>query len=218
MAQPVVIKPTAAHSATVVFLHGLGDTGNGWSPVFESARAPHVKYICPSAGSRPVTINMGMSMPAWFDIKGLSMDSEEDEAGIKQSAKQIHSILDAEVAAGIPSERIILGGFSMGGALAIYTALTYPKRLAGVVALSSFIIMRNHLPGTVSANHQVPIFQGHGDVDPLVALPFARATHELLKAFNPNATFKLYSGMGHSASDKELKDVQAFLEKNIKAA
>jgi len=215
-ALPAVTVPAKKdHSATVVFLHGLGDTGNGWAPVFQDQlRFPYTKYICPHAPSRPVTINMGMTMPAWFDIFGLSEGVNEDVEGIHAAAKQIHAILDAEVASGIDSRRIVLGGFSMGGALALYSAFTYDRPLAGVVALSAYLLQKDAIPGNHTANKTVRIFQGHGEQDPLVQMRFATATNVAIKVFNPNIVFKTYS-MGHSACEAELKDVEQFLQEVI---
>jgi len=213
---PAVTVPAKNdHSATVIFLHGLGDTGNGWAPVFQhQLRLPYTKYICPHASERPVTVNMGMRMPAWFDIFGLSEGANEDTDGIRAAAKQVHALLDAEVAAGIDSRRIVLGGFSMGGALALYSAFTYDRPLAGVVALSAYLLQKNEVPGNHTANKTVRIFQGHGEQDPLVQMRFANATNVAIKLFNPNIIFKTYS-MGHSACDEELKDVDAFLKEII---
>uniref|UniRef100_A0A914W765 palmitoyl-protein hydrolase n=1 Tax=Plectus sambesii TaxID=2011161 RepID=A0A914W765_9BILA len=213
---PVVIPASGQHTATVIFLHGLGDTGHGWSPVFQDMiREPHIKYICPHAQTRAVTLNMGMKMPAWFDIFGLTIQSKEDEKGIEESAVKIREMMDAEVKNGIPSDRIMIGGFSMGGALALYSAFTYDKPLAGVIALSSFLVQRNKLPGNHTANKEVPVFQAHGDADPLCDLTFGQATAQLIKVFNPNLEFKIYNGMGHSACDQEFKDVRAFIAKRL---
>ncbi|KAK5964388.1 hypothetical protein GCK32_011482 [Trichostrongylus colubriformis] len=200
-APPIVIKPKKNHTSTLIFLHGLGDSGHGWADVFaHEIRNDNTKYICPNSASRPVTLNMGMRMPAWFDIYGLDAASREDSEGIAQAARLVHGMIDAEMATGIPSEKIILGGFSMGGALALYAGLTYPHKLAGIVGLSSFLIQRDKLPGNHTANKETPIFLGHGANDFLVPLTFGQLTQALLKAFNPNVEFHVYNGMAHSSS------------------
>ncbi|EYC12872.1 hypothetical protein Y032_0045g1132 [Ancylostoma ceylanicum] len=160
---PVVINAKKNHTSTVIFLHGLGDQGDGWSDVFaHEVRHDNTKYICPSrnhsSASRPVTLNMGMRMPAWFDLYGLDASSREDDEGIAQATRLVHGMIDAEIATGIPSEKIILGGFSMGGALALYAGLTYPHKLGGIVGLSSFLIQRDKLPGVGKRfNWQEPV-------------------------------------------------------------
>uniref|UniRef100_A0A803W387 Acyl-protein thioesterase 1 n=1 Tax=Ficedula albicollis TaxID=59894 RepID=A0A803W387_FICAL len=139
-----------------------------------------------------------------FDIIGLSPDSQEDEAGIKQAAENVKALIDQEVKNGIPSNRIILGGFSQGGALSLYTALTTHQKLAGVVALSCWLPLRATFPqGPISGvNKDIAVLQCHGDCDPLVPVMFGSLTVEKLKTMiNPaNVTFKTYSGMMHSSS------------------
>ncbi|KAH0517617.1 Acyl-protein thioesterase 1 [Microtus ochrogaster] len=139
----------------------------------------------------------------WFDIIGLSPDSQEDESGIKQAAENVKALIEQEVKNGIPSNRIILGGFSQGGALSLYTALTTQQKLAGVTALSCWLPLRASFPqGPInSANRDISILQCHGDCDPLVPLMFGSLTVEKLKALvNPsNVTFKIYEGMMHSS-------------------
>uniref|UniRef100_A0A803WC66 Acyl-protein thioesterase 1 n=2 Tax=Ficedula albicollis TaxID=59894 RepID=A0A803WC66_FICAL len=203
----------------VIFLHGLGDTGHGWSEALAGIKSPHVKYICPHAPVMPVSLNMNMSMPSWFDIIGLSPDSQEDEAGIKQAAENVKALIDQEVKNGIPSNRIILGGFSQGGALSLYTALTTHQKLAGVVALSCWLPLRATFPqGPISGvNKDIAVLQCHGDCDPLVPVMFGSLTVEKLKTMiNPaNVTFKTYSGMMHSSSLEEMMDVKQFIDKHL---
>ncbi|MBZ3882969.1 Transcription elongation factor A protein 1 [Sciurus carolinensis] len=149
----------------------------------------------------PVTLNMKMAMPSWFDIIGLSPDSQEDEPGIKQAAESVKALIDQEVKNGIPSNRIILGGFSQGGALSLYTALTMQQKLAGVTALSCWLPLRASFPQhpISGPNRDISVLQCHGDCDPLVPLMFGSLTVEKLKTLvNPaNVTFKIYEGMMH---------------------
>ena len=114
---PIVVPARTTHSATVIMLHGLGDSGAGWESLARQMDMPWVKFIFPTAPTRPVTINGGASMAAWSDIKGLSPDAEEDEAGILQSLDRVHSLIAAEISGGIPASRIVVGGFSQGAAL-----------------------------------------------------------------------------------------------------
>ncbi|KAK7833621.1 hypothetical protein U0070_020642 [Myodes glareolus] len=152
-----------------------------------------------------------------FDIIGLSPDSQEDESGIKQAAENVKALIEQEVKNGIPSNRIILGGFSQGGALSLYTALTTQQKLAGVTALSCWLPLRASFPqGPInSANRDISILQCHGDCDPLVPLMFGSLTVEKLKALvNPsNVTFKIYEGMMHSSCQQEMMDVKQFIDK-----
>nr|XP_051688493.1 acyl-protein thioesterase 1 isoform X4 [Oryctolagus cuniculus] len=143
---PAIVPAARKATAAVIFLHGLGDTGHGWAEAFAGIRSSHIKYICPHAPVMPVTLNMNMAMPSWFDIIGLSPDSQEDEPGIKQAAENVKALIDQEVKNGIPSNRIILGGFSQGGALSLYTALTTQQKLAGVTALSCWLPLRASFP------------------------------------------------------------------------
>ncbi|KAK6726242.1 hypothetical protein RB195_004517 [Necator americanus] len=213
---PVVINAKKNHTSTVIFLHGLGDQGDGWSDVFaHEIRHDNIKYICPSSASRPVTLNMGMRMPAWFDLYGLDASSREDDEGIAQATRLVHGMLDAEIANGIPAEKIILGGFSMGGALALYAGLTYHHKLGGIVGLSSFLIQRDKLPGNHRANLATPIFLGHGSNDFLVPLTFGQLTERMIKTFNPNVQLRVYNGMAHSSCAEELRDVKNFINERV---
>lgn len=178
-----------------------------------------MKYICPHAPIMPVTLNMNMAMPSWFDIIGLSPDAQEDDAGIKQASENIKALIDQEVKNGIPSNRIILGGFSQGGALSLYTALTMSQKLAGVVALSCWLPLRTSFPQAAvnSANKDICVLQCHGESDPLVPLMFGSLTSEKLKAIinPPNVHFKTYPGLAHSSCNQEMSDIKQFIEKQL---
>uniref|UniRef100_A0A8C3X0G8 Acyl-protein thioesterase 1 n=1 Tax=Catagonus wagneri TaxID=51154 RepID=A0A8C3X0G8_9CETA len=198
---PAVVPAARKATAAVIFLHGLGDTGHGWAEAFAGIRSAHIKYICPHA----------------FNIIGLSPDSLEDEPGIKQAAENVKALIEQEVKNGIPSNRIILGGFSQGGALSLYTALTTHQKLAGVTALSCWLPLRSSFPQCPisGVNRDIPILQCHGVLDPLVPLMFGSLTVERLKTLvNPaNVTFKTYDGMMHSSCQEEMMDVKQFIDK-----
>ncbi|XP_066575854.1 acyl-protein thioesterase 1 [Amia ocellicauda] len=216
---PAIVPAARKATAAVIFLHGLGDTGHSWAEAFAGIRTPHVKYICPHAPIMPVTLNMNMAMPSWFDIIGLSPEAEEDDSGIKQAAENIKALIDQEVKNGIPSHRIVLGGFSQGGALSLYTALTTQQKLAGVVALSCWLPLRTSFPQAAAngVNKDVNILQCHGEVDPLVPLVFGCLTVEKLKSIvNPaNVSFKTYPRMPHSSCPQEMMDIKQFIEKQL---
>nr|XP_031297484.1 acyl-protein thioesterase 1 [Camelus dromedarius] len=165
----------------------------------------------------PVTLNMNMAMPSWFDIIGLSPDSQEDEPGIKQAAENVKALIEQEVKNGIPSSRIVLGGFSQGGALSLYTALTTQQKLAGVTALSCWLPLQTSFPqGPISGvNRDISILQCHGTLDRLVPLMFGSLTAEKLKTLvNPaNVIFRTYEGMMHSSCQQEMMDVKQFIDK-----
>nr|XP_055174289.1 acyl-protein thioesterase 1 isoform X2 [Nyctereutes procyonoides] len=198
---PATVPAIRRATAAVIFLHGYGDTGHGWAEAFVGIRSSHIKYICPHA----------------FDIFGLSPDSQEDEPGIKQAAENVKALIEQEVKNGIPSNRIVLGGFSQGGALSLYTALTTQQKLAGVTALSCWLPLRASFPqGPISGvNRDISILQCHGDCDFVVPLTFASLTAEKLKTLvNPaNVTFKTYESMMHSSCQQEMMDIKHFIDK-----
>ncbi|XP_039610450.1 acyl-protein thioesterase 1 isoform X2 [Polypterus senegalus] len=216
---PAIVPAARKATAAVIFLHGLGDTGHGWAEAFAGIRAPHVKYICPHAPIMPVSLNMNMAMPSWFDIIGLSPDAEEDDSGIKKAAETIKALIDQEVKNGIPSHRIVLGGFSQGGALSLYTALTTQQKLAGVVSLSCWLPLRSTFPQAANntANKNINILHCHGEADPLVPLVFGCLTVEKLKNIvGPESiTFKTYPRMQHSSCPQEMMDIKHFIEKQL---
>ncbi|XP_051910849.1 acyl-protein thioesterase 1 [Hippocampus zosterae] len=220
---PAIVPAARKATAAVIFLHGLGDTGHGWAEAFGGIRIPHVKYICPHAPTMPVTLNMRMSMPSWFDIYNLSPNAEEDESGIKRASDNLKTMIDQEVKNGIPSHRIILGGFSQGGALSLYTALTSQQKLAGVVALSCWLPLRNAFPqaaaGGADTNKDVTVLQCHGEADPLVPFSFGTRTAEKLRSLlgPEKVIFKAYPGLPHSACPEEMVDIKRFIEKQLPA-
>lgn len=216
LAEAVTVSGTEKETAAVIFLHGLGDSGHGWADTLTSIRLPHVKYICPHAPRIPVTLNMRMTMPSWFDLMGLSPDSPEDEAGIKKAAENIKAIIEHEAKNGIPPDRIMLGGFSQGGALSLYTALTYQQKLAGVVALSCWLPLHKSFPSAMSpsVSKNMPILQCHGEMDHMIPLQFGAMTAEKLKSIvNPQTiTFRTYPGLQHSSCPQEMAAVKEFIE------
>ncbi|XP_043264108.1 acyl-protein thioesterase 2 [Colletes gigas] len=213
---PVVIAATARHTATLIFLHGLGDTGHGWASSMNAVRLPHIKVICPTAPTMPVSINAGFRMPSWFDLRTLNPSGVEDEEGIRKAAQMVHTLIAEEVAAGIPTKRIVLGGFSQGGALAIYSALTFPEPLAGVIALSCWLPLYQKFPAEAIGNRNTPLLQCHGDYDPVVPYKWGQMTASHLKQFMTQVEFKTYPEMMHASCDEEMHDMKKFIEKVLK--
>lgn len=213
---PVVIEPSGSHKATLIFLHGLGDTGHGWSDVMGGElNLEHVKYICPTATSIPVTVNMGMRMPAWYDITSISENADEDDTGIKKSSAYVHTLIEEEESKGIPSEKIFIGGFSQGGAIALYAGLSYKNKLGGIIAMSCYLPLRNEFPALVTANRDTPLIQCHGSMDPVVPYRFGQVSSILINGFNPSIQFRTYTGLAHSACPEEFRDIKKFLTQNL---
>jgi len=213
---PVIVSPSGKHTATLIFLHGLGDTGHGWASSLAEVRQSHVKIVCPTANTIPVTLNSGFQMPAWFDLFSLDPTGQEDESGIEKSKKAITKLIEDEVNNGIDPSRIVLGGFSQGGALSLYTGLTGKYKLAGIVALSCWLPLHKSFPGALNSNNaEVPIMQAHGDCDPVVPYRWGQQTSTAVKGFVKNHDFKTYKGLSHSSGAAEMQDVQQFLKSRL---
>ncbi|KAH0490139.1 hypothetical protein TgHK011_001620 [Trichoderma gracile] len=226
-AAPVVFPALSRHTATVIFVHGLGDSGNGWADAVQLWQRKHrldeVKFVLPNARVMPISVNQGFPMPAWFDIKALgasagqSLDGksrDEDEQGILESRAYLYSLIQQEVSDGISSERIVLGGFSQGGAMSIFAGLTAPFKLGGIVGLSSWMLLSHKFKEFIpesNPNKDTPIFMGHGDADPLVLYEWGTATEKKIKELGFNVKLTTYPGMQHSACMEEFDDVEAFL-------
>jgi len=209
--KPVVLKARIKQTASMIFLHGIGDTGHGWASVLNTVRPDHLKVICPTAPTIPITLNLGFRMPAWFDIESMDFEQETDIEGVKESAKVVFRLLDAEVRSGIPSQKIIVGGFSQGGALALYCALNYEKPLGGCIALSTFFPDDKFPDIASSKNKDIPFFQAHGVNDHILPLKYGMLTSTKLKSHLSNHEFKTYN-IQHECSDRELSDVKNFIE------
>ncbi|KAK1768808.1 hypothetical protein QBC33DRAFT_448385 [Phialemonium atrogriseum] len=226
---PLRFPATARHTATVIFVHGLGDSGHGWAAAVENwrrrQRLDEVKFILPHAPSIPITINGGMKMPGWYDIVDLggsldAMRRSEDAAGIVRSQEYLHSLIQQEMDAGIPAERIVLGGFSQGGAMSLFAGLTARVRLAGIVAMSSYLLLGSKLGDYLPSpelNRATPILMAHGTADAVVGFPVGRMSYEMVKQRGYNVTMKIYEGMGHDACPEELDDIEAFLRERLPA-
>ena len=210
--KPFLIPATAKHTASFVFLHGLGDSGAGWCEGFNTMKIDYVKYIFPNAPVRKVTINSYQRMPAWFDIKSLDRSVPEDEIGILESSDNLKEIINEEIKSGITPNRIIVGGFSQGGAVAAYSALTSDMKFGGILLLSSYLPLATKFPDALKLDKTTPLFQCHGDSDFMVSLKYGQLTHEVLKTLLHNVQFKLYKGLGHSTVPQEMEDVGAWVK------
>lgn len=199
-------------TAAIIFLHGLGDTAHGWAPAFPLPNIDHVKAILPTAPTQPVTLNAGFRMPSWFDLRGLDENAVDDERGILQAVERVNRAIDYQVEHGIPEERIVVGGFSQGGAVAITAALRLERKIAGFVSLSGWLPLRDQYPAQMtSANQETALFMGHGTIDPVVSHKFGETSAEFLKRLGRKASFSSYPALAHSASQQELDDVKDFI-------
>ena len=200
--------------ATVMLMHGLGADGSDFAPVVPElapvlAAAGPVRFVFPNAPQRPVTINGGYVMPAWYDILGPGRP--EDEAGLRASLAQIEALIAREKARGVAAHRLVLAGFSQGCAMALLTGLRHAERLAGIVGLSGYL----PLPATTAAersaaNAQTPVFLAHGSQDDIVVPARAEATREALQALAQPVEWHSYR-MGHSVCPQEIDDLGRFL-------
>jgi phospholipase/carboxylesterase len=217
-AEDIVLDPPTAPDAAVIWLHGLGADGSDFVPIVEELRLPPamaVRFIFPHARPRPVTINNGFVMRAWYDITSLGPDRVEDEAGIRQSAQVVRSYIEKENARGIASERIVIAGFSQGGAIAFQAALRYPQRLGGVMALSTYLPLRESLAKEATpANRDVPILICHGVRDPMVPAALGTASRDLLQSLGYPVEWKTYP-MEHSVCMEEVLDISKWLQARL---
>jgi phospholipase/carboxylesterase len=195
----------------VIWLHGLGADGHDFEPIVPELRLPKpVRFVFPHAPIRPVTINQGMRMRAWYDIFQFG-GGPEDEAGVRASQELLEKIISDEARRGFKPENIVLAGFSQGGAIVLQTALRYPERLAGVMALSAYVPLAVTLEKERSeANKDVPIFMAHGQFDDLIPLDRAKRSRELLEKLGYSVTWKDYP-MPHSVCAEEIGDIAGFL-------
>lgn len=212
--ETIEVETGAKPEAAVIWLHGLGADAHDFEPVVPAlSLGPEcaVRYVFPNAPMRPVTINGGVSMRAWFDLLGLDREAPEDEPGIRDSAAAVECLIDRESGRGIEAKRILLAGFSQGGAIALFTALRCAHALAGVIALSSYL----PLPDIVEreqnqANAKLPIFMAHGLFDDMIDITFAQNSRNRLLDLGYRVDWKKYP-MPHSVVIEELADIRTFL-------
>lgn len=212
--QTLELNPGATPSATVVILHGLGADGTDFLPFADALELPGVgpvRYVFPRAPVRPVTVNGGQPMRAWYDILAFGGAAREDEAGLRDSIGQVHALLDAERARGMPAARTVLAGFSQGCAITLAGGLRYPHRLAGLVGMSGYLPLASSLAGERhAANAGTPLLLAHGTRDPLVQLARGRAAHDAIAQLGNPVEWHDYP-MEHSVCIEEVRDVQDFL-------
>ncbi len=210
----VEIQTAEKPDAAVIWLHGLGADGHDFEPVVPELVRPGERawrFIFPHAPQRPVSINNGMQMRAWYDIRGLDRRAAEDEAGFRESDVQVRELLDRELARGIPASRIVLAGFSQGGAVSLYTAPRYPQRLAGVMALSTYLPFAARLGAErLPENVLTPIFMAHGLSDATLPFSLGVESRDRLKSLGFTVEWHQYP-MAHSVCAAEIADIREFL-------
>lgn len=198
----------------VIWLHGLGANGHDFEPIVEQLNLPksvRARFIFPHAPIQAVSLNNGMRTPAWYDVYGLNLDSQEDATGIRAINVEIAALIDQQVAAGIAVNRIVLAGFSQGGALTLYAGLSYPHRLAGLLAMSCYLPLRQQLQQYAAhTDLLLPIFLAHGCHDDVVPLNFAQCARELLDAFGFDIYWREYP-CAHTVCAEEIVDIHTWL-------
>ncbi len=204
-----------------IWLHGLGADGHDFASfveAFADTTGKAIRFVFPHAPIRAVTLNGGAHMPAWFDLYGTRPEDAQDEPGIQRASDAITRLIAEQGKYGVPAERVVVGGFSQGGAVALYTALTGPKRVAAAIGLSTYLPLAHRFAeGLPHINDVTPVFLGHGTDDTMIPYPFAQRTHTVLGSHGIAAEFHTYP-IGHSVSDAEIGDLHSFLAKALARA
>mgnify|MGYP006188482173 CR=1 FL=1 len=206
------IEPNKAANSAIIWLHGLGADGHDFAPLVPQLRLPEgisPRFVFPHAPVMPVTINNGYVMPAWYDIVEMTIDRRVDEAQLCASADAIADLIDREIERGIDSRHIVLAGFSQGGAVAYQTALTYPKPLAGLIALSTYFATSQSIQPN-PANQHLPILIQHGTRDPIVPEVLGQRANQLLTQRGHQTTYQSYP-MEHSVCPQQVEDISRWL-------
>jgi phospholipase/carboxylesterase len=218
--EAIEIETAPKPDAAVVWMHGLGADGHDFEPIVPELRLPaatRVRFVFPHAPLRPVTINQGHVMRAWYDVRALAGVRREDEPGVRQSARQIEALLARERQRGIVPGRLVIAGFSQGGAMALHVGLRHPDRLAGILALSCYLPLANAVDTELApANRDVPIFWAHGLHDPMIPQAMAEQGRAQLGELGFRIDWHQYP-IPHSVSAEEIADVARWLERVLAA-
>lgn len=221
-AQPlekVIVETGENPDASIIWLHGLGADGHDFEPIVPEMGLPNdlaVRFIFPHAPAIPVTINNGYIMPAWYDFKQTDLGIEHDEKGISHSAKQIQLLIEQQEMHGIAPDRIILAGFSQGGAMGIHCGLRQSEPIAGIMALSSYLLMPDHMKNEIKpAACSTPIFMAHGVNDPVVPYAAGEASYRKLEAAGCHIEWHSYP-MEHHVCPQEIKDIGLWIGRILK--
>jgi phospholipase/carboxylesterase len=214
----VEVNPNQPHTATVIWLHGLGDSGNGFSPTVPALQLPSnsaIRFVFPHAPIRSVTINNGMEMRAWYDIKSVDFNQRADLEGVLDSCQQVTRLIEAEIAKGIPSERILLAGFSQGGVIVYHLGLRFEQKLAGILAMSTYMCAPKSLHSEASdVNKSIHIMSMHGTEDPVVPRFLGHAAYQQLYSLNYAIQWQEYQ-MDHSVCPQQIVDISRWLQQRL---
>lgn len=212
----IEIEPETPATASVIWLHGLGASGNDFAPIVPELHLPDslaVRFVFPHAPSIPVTVNGGMVMPAWYDILSMDIDRKIDQAQILQSAEAITALIEREIERGVDSNNIVIAGFSQGGAVAYQTALSYPKPLAGLMTMSTYFATHETLIPS-DANKALEIFISHGTQDPVVPELLGQPAVELLRSKGYEPLYATYP-MQHEVCLPQIQDISRWLQDRL---
>lgn len=210
----VVIQPPTPADASVIWLHGLGADGHDFEPIVPQLGAgitERTRFVFPHAPMRPVTINGGYVMRAWYDVLDTDITRRADAEGVQDSEEILRAYINAEIASGVPSERIVVAGFSQGGAIALHGSLRYPQRLAGVLGLSCYLPLPSEIAeGLAPANAATPIFMAHGAEDPVIPVTAGKQSCDHLKELDCDVEWHTYP-IPHSVCLEEIEDIGRWL-------
>jgi len=214
----ITVEPKSNAQACVIWLHGLGDSGAGFAPIVPSLKLPSnhsIRFIFPHAPDRAVTINQGYVMKAWYDIKSMDLHNRADMTGVLESETSVNELIDEQINAGIPANKIILAGFSQGGVISLFTGLRYSKKLAGIMALSCYLPNADKLPDNLhEANSSTSILQNHGEQDEVVSISAGKMANKLLNEKSYNVEWKSYN-MPHSVLPEQIDDISLWIQKQL---
>ena len=215
--ETVEVETGADPTGAVIWLHGLGADGHDFEPVVPELALPDalpLRFVFPHAPVRPVTLNAGMSMRAWFDIRGLDRDAPVDETGIESSVALLRELVSREQARGIATDRLVLAGFSQGGAIAMHAALGLESTIAGLMVLSSWLPPLTSARNEAGVNSRqpktLPIFMAHGDFDPMLPLALGEDCRSRIEALGYRVTWRSYP-MAHAVCAEEIADIRRWL-------
>lgn len=213
-----VNPPGKKADAVVIWLHGLGADGHDFVPIVEHFNFQEdnsVRFVFPHAPIRPITVNDGMEMRGWYDIATLDFSEDEDVEGILASEKLIRHLIERELEQGVHANRIVLAGFSQGGAMALHVGLRFEQTLGGIIALSSYLPLANRLADEYhSSNRSTPIFMAHGLFDPVVPLAMGQQSERCLSSFNYPVKWHTYP-MPHAVLPEEISDIGQYLQTTL---
>ncbi|HHJ34707.1 MAG TPA: carboxylesterase [Gammaproteobacteria bacterium] len=210
----IIIETQHEPDAAIIWLHGLGADGNDFVPIVDQLQLPShyaIRFIFPHAPIRPITINQGYPMPGWYDISSLSITEKEDEAGIREASAILKQLCDEQVADGIDPARIVVAGFSQGGAIALHCGCRYPTPLAGIMALSTYLPLPDTLASEIAENAiDIPVFMAHGRQDDVVSYEYGKQSMTRLQTLGMEVQWYEYD-MAHAVCIEEIHHIRNWL-------